>query len=374
MHIGLFIKDFAVGKKFSKNGLPTKSGAEFHGENHALQLIRCGHDVTIMAKKRYWFTKARENIKGIDLVRLHGPFRWFEIIFRLLTTHRSIDVFYVLGKASFSVWAIVLAKLMKKPVTMALTGKAEIFNGGKSWRNKIFTKCDHYIALSNEIRDGFIQEGHISPDKITVLGQGIDTKKYPVPSDAEKATIRDKHGISAEAVVILFCARIVVDKGIDTVEKIWPEIHKKYPDARLILVGGGRNEIMEELKIMSKEQDASIIIIGETDVPVEYYQLSDIYLFPSKHEGLPTTLMEAMSCGLPTVASRIGGCVDLVEDSVNGYLVDKEDADGFAEKVEKLIIDGDIRKRMGLSAASFARENCDYSKVIWRLEEILKGK
>ena len=372
MHIGLFIKDFAVGKKFSKNGLPTKSGAEFHGENHALQLIKRGHNVTIMAKKRYWFTKARENINGIDLVRLHGPFRWLEIILRLLTTHRSIDAFYILGKAGFSVWAILMAKLLKKPVTMALTGKAEIFNGSNSWRNRIFTKCDHYIALSNEIREGFIKEGHIAPEKISVLGQGIDTNKYPVPSNAEKAELRAKHGISAEAMVILFCARIVVDKGIDTVEKIWSGIHKKYPDARLVLVGGGRNEIMEELKVMSKEQDDSMIIIGETDAPVEYYQLSDIYLFPSRHEGLPTTLMEAMSCGLPTVASRIGGCVDLIEDSVNGYLVDKEDADGFAERVEELILNDDIRKTMGKSAASFAREHCDYSKVIWRLEELLK--
>ena len=75
MKIGLFVKDFAIGKKFSKDGIPTKSGAEFHAENHAKQLMRLGHQVTIMAKKRYFFTKARENIDGIDLVRLHEPSR-----------------------------------------------------------------------------------------------------------------------------------------------------------------------------------------------------------------------------------------------------------------------------------------------------------
>ena len=66
MHIGLFVKDFAVGKKFSKDGLPTKSGAEFHAENHAKQLIKRGNEVTIFAKKRYRFTKARGNRDGID--------------------------------------------------------------------------------------------------------------------------------------------------------------------------------------------------------------------------------------------------------------------------------------------------------------------
>ena len=79
MNICLLVKDFAVGKKFSKDGLPTKSGAEFHAENHARQLIALGNRVTIMAKKRYYFTAARENLDGIDLVRLHAPFRWLEI-------------------------------------------------------------------------------------------------------------------------------------------------------------------------------------------------------------------------------------------------------------------------------------------------------
>lgn len=51
MHIGLFVKDFAIGKKFSKDGLPTKSGAEFHAENHAKQLIKRGHKVSILPKK-----------------------------------------------------------------------------------------------------------------------------------------------------------------------------------------------------------------------------------------------------------------------------------------------------------------------------------
>ena len=104
MHIGLFVKDFAIGKKFSKDGLPTKSGAEFHAENHAKQLIKRGHKVSIFAKKRYWFTKSRENIECIDLVRLHAPFRWLEIICRLLTTHRDVDAFYIIGAPKFAVW------------------------------------------------------------------------------------------------------------------------------------------------------------------------------------------------------------------------------------------------------------------------------
>lgn len=61
MKIGLFVKDFAIGKKFSKDGIPTKSGAEFHAENHAKQLMRLGHHVTIMAKNDI-FSREQEKI------------------------------------------------------------------------------------------------------------------------------------------------------------------------------------------------------------------------------------------------------------------------------------------------------------------------
>lgn len=134
MNIVLLIKDFAIGKKFDKSGMPNQSGGERHGLNHAKELIRLGHHVTIMTKKKYWFTKVREVYDGgIDLIRLHGLIRWLEVFLRLLTTHRKTDAFYIIGRPKFSVWAILYAKLTDKPVTLALTGKAEVFNNKQSF-------------------------------------------------------------------------------------------------------------------------------------------------------------------------------------------------------------------------------------------------
>lgn len=374
MHIGLFVKDFAIGKKFSKNGLPTKSGAEFHAENHALQLIKRGHQVTIFAKKRMWSTKARENINGIDLVRLHEPFRGLEILFRLFTTHRDIDAFYILGTAKFAVWAILYAHFVNERVVMAITGKSEIFNKKTNWRNKLFSTCDHYIALSREIKQGFIEQGGIEDDKVTVLGQGIDTNRFPMLTDREKKVLRKYYKIDEEALVLVFCARLVPDKGIHIFAKIWPDIHKKYPQAVFLVVGGGRKDMVELLQRVSNETQGTLKVIGEVESPTPYYQIADVNVFPSKHEGLPTSLMEAMSCGVPAVVSQIGGCEDLITDGQTGYLVDKEDSDAFLKKVLYLFEHEDKRKCMGKNAAIFAKEHCDYSEIIWRLEDILAGK
>lgn len=372
MNICLLIKDFAVGKKFLPDGRPTKSGAEIHGENHALELIKLGHRVTIFTKKRFFFTKARENLNnGIDLVRLHPPFRWLEIFLRLLTTHNDIDAFYIIGTPKFSVWAILFAKIFKKPVTLALTGKAEIFDAQNGWRNKILATCTNYVATTKEIRDGFISNGKISPEKILILPHGIDTKKFPQSDESARHKLKISHGVDPNQKILLFCARIVKDKGVDTLQNVWKILHKQFPDAILFVVGGGLNHLLDELRNLSAELDNSIKVIGEVDNPAEFYRLADVYIFPSRHEGLPTSLLEAMSSGLPAVTSDIGGCEDVIFNDVNGFRVNSEDAAAFAEKISILFTDDERRKLFGSRAAKLIRDTCDFSIVVPKLAKII---
>lgn len=371
MHIGLLIKDFAVGKKFNKDGLPTKSGAEFHGENHAKQLIKQGHSVTIFAKKKYYFTKARELIDGIDLVRLHAPFRWLELIIRLLTTHSNIDAFYIIGTPKFAVWAILMARILKKPVTLALTAKMEIFNRDENWRTKILASCNHFIATSQEIGQGYRERGGVVPDKITVLPHGLDTTKYPMPTIEEKKRNRLNYGINPNAPVVVFCARIVEDKGIGVLINAWPIVHKSIPEARLIVVGGGKENLLQAMRQMSVENDDSALIIGEVERPQEFYQMGDIYLFPSRHEALPTSLIEAMSSGLTPLTCRIGGCEDVVYDNDTGFMLPVDDYQAFADKMIYLMENPDECQRMAINAHNLIYNYCDYSNVIWKLENII---
>ena len=371
MHILLLVKDFAEGTEFNKDGLPTKSGAEFHAENHALQLIKIGHKVTIMTRKRHFFVKSREIYQGIDLVRLHEPFRGLELIIRLFTTHRNIDAVYIIGKPKFVVWAILWAKIFGKNNVLSLTGKAELFNSVDNWRTRILTKCKHYIALSQEIKRGFINQGQIKEDKIVVLGQGIDTNKYKPPTVEEKIRFRNEYGIEKDALILLFCARLVPDKGIDTLKKVWEKIYTLYPNSQLIVVGGGRNDIVTDLKKLSKTLDNSIILTGEVNNTRKYYCLGDVNIFPSHHEGLPTSLMEAMSCGLPSVVSDIGGCEDLVENKVSGLRVPVDDVQGFIDGIRYLFDNKDKRHLWGNVASKFIKNNCDYEVVIKKLENII---
>ena len=374
MHIALLVKDFAVGEKFSKDGLPTKSGAEFHAENHARQLIARGHRVTIFAKKRHFYTKARENLDGIDLVRLHEPSRGTELLLRLLTTHRDVDAVYIIGTPKFAVWAILWGRFLHKPVTLALTAKMEIFAAKANWRNRIFARCTNFIATTHEIQAGFREQGGVAPERISVLAHGIDTARYTMPTQEEKEALRRAAGLAGDAHILLFCARIVRNKGIDTLLRIWPIVHLADPAARLLVVGGGKHELMQELRDMAATLDGSAIILGEVDKPDSYYRMADVYVFPSHHEALPTSLLEAMSSGLPSVVSDIGGCDDLIFDDETGCRVPTEDAEAFATRILELFRAEPKRLAMGKASRALVQRMCDYTFVAPRLEAIIRSR
>ena len=369
MNIVLLIKDFAIGKKFDKSGMPNQSGGERHGLNHAKELIRLGHHVTIMTKKKYWFTKVRETYdSGIDLIRLHGSIRWFEVFLRLLTTHRKTDAFYIIGRPKFAVWAILFAKLTGKPVTLALTGKAEIFGNNKSFREKLFASCDNYIATTHEIKESFIKDVHIDQKKISVIPHGIDTKMYPFISYEDRCIAKQQAGLDSVIPNLLFCARVAPNKGILIALEVWKQIYKHYPDSKFYIVGGGDNTLLDEARRVSEHCNNSIIVVGEVDDVTPYHRLSDVYIFPSEHEGLPTSLLESMSSGLATVCSDIGGNNDLIFDDVTGYRVPVKDVDAYINKISYLFDNPSIRIEMGKCASSYVEMHASYDVVSKEME------
>ena len=369
MNIVLLIKDFAIGKKFDKSGMPNQSGGERHGLNHAKELIRLGHHVTIMTKKKYWFTKVRETYdSGIDLIRLHGSIRWFEVFLRLLTTHRKTDAFYIIGRPKFAVWAILFAKLTGKPVTLALTGKAEIFGNNKSFREKLFASCDNYIATTHEIKESFIKDAHIDQKKISVIPHGIDTKMYPFISYEDRCIAKQQAGLDSVIPNLLFCARVAPNKGILIALEVWKQIYEHYPDSKFYIVGGGDNTLLDEARRVSEQCNNSIIVVGEVDDVTPYHRLSDVYIFPSDHEGLPTSLLESMSSGLATVCSDIGGNNDLIFDDVTGYRVPVKDVDAYINKISYLFDNPSIRIEMGKCASSYVEMHASYDVVSKEME------
>ncbi|MCH2310554.1 MAG: glycosyltransferase family 4 protein, partial [SAR202 cluster bacterium] len=149
-----------------------------------------------------------------------------------------------------------------------------------------------------------------------------------------------------------FVGRIDPIKGFGILLEM-AQILKKKNEFQLIIVGGGsiRSKELIELqsKIDSKNLSDDVVLVGS--VPHQqlktYYSAVDVFVLTSFYESLGFVILESMACATPVVASNVGGIPTLVDDSLTGFLIDENNPESFAEKVEELLIDNNLNYKMG---------------------------
>ena len=174
-----------------------------------------------------------------------------------------------------------------------------------------------------------------------VPGVGVDLEKFSKTTIDKKAKRREL-GIPEDAVLLLSVGELNHNKNHETVIRAIADMNVYY-----IIAGQGElHQHLEDL-IDSLNLRARVKLLGFRRDVKELYEAADIFVFPSFREGLSVSVMEAMASGLPCVASKIRGNTDLLENTGGGFLCDPHDASDFAEKIELLAADVELREKMG---------------------------
>lgn len=169
-----------------------------------------------------------------------------------------------------------------------------------------------------------------------------------------------------------YVGRLVPVKGVDVLLLAWSKLPSRH-QARLLLIGDGPER--PRLEAMAEELGlgSTVTFVGHSGDVESYLQSSDVYVQPSRQEGMPNSVLQAMACSLPIVATAISGNMDLVAPSKNGLLVPREDAVALSDALEKLIQDADMRQRMGEASRVRAAESYELQRVLDRLETAYRG-
>jgi D-inositol-3-phosphate glycosyltransferase len=207
------------------------------------------------------------------------------------------------------------------------------------------------------------------PERVTVVPCGVDTLRFrPMKRDR----VRCKLDLPADEPIVLFVGRIEPLKGIDVAVRAVAQLPTP---ARLLVVGGdgqdaGRKDALLELasEFGVAGRVTFLDAIPHADLPL-YYNAADVCVVPSYYESFGLVALEAMSCGLPVVASRVGGLKETVIDGHTGYLVPWRCADSFAERLGLLLSDETLRRRMGREARREA-ERFRWSEVAAQVEDV----
>lgn len=171
-----------------------------------------------------------------------------------------------------------------------------------------------------------------------VPGVGIDTRRFMVTEEekcSRRIAMREKLGIPLDATVILSVGELTHRKNHQVIIKAISKISS----VNIYYVICGRGPLRRMLEKTSKNEGVGekVKLMGFCGNIEEYYLMSDIFAFPSKQEGLPVSVIEAMASNLPIISSKIRGSIDLIEDGRNGLLIEDDNADAYAWAIIKCL-------------------------------------
>lgn len=203
------------------------------------------------------------------------------------------------------------------------------------------------VAVGSQVRDDLLSARIGRPDQYVVVPPGVELPAPPV-----RATAREALGIDPGAQVVTFVARLTAIKRPERFIEVAHLLSQRCPDALFVVAGGG--ELLDELRGLAAPLGRRVRFLGwRPDVEV-VYAASDVVVLTSDNEGMPVSLIEAATLGIPAVASRVGSVSEVVVDGETGLLAGTDPGD-LASAVERLLGEHTLREEMGRAAAVRAR-------------------
>lgn len=324
--------------------------------------------------------KMREVIEGITVFRVPSPYNFFALkelkslnkstTFKIVHAHATSCVAYpylrkICDGKKFVVHVHGTARgvlrayhhfLRHTPPRLLLQTEASLLRQSIMWR-----KADAIIAVSNSVKEELTKLYKIRPEKVHVAHNGVDPDLfYPRISSLQ---IKRKLGVDESSAMILYLGGFRPIKGTAYFIKALAEVVKNLPNAKGVFVGNIESpsekryaEIVSDLirKLNLYKNIVFVKRIPYTEMP-DYYSASDILVNTSLYESFNRAQIEAMACGKPVVSHRVGGISEVIDDGINGLLVEPGDTQCLSELITELLINKHLAKKMGEKGMEKAR-------------------
>lgn len=358
---------------------PIVGGGEKHAELLGNALIRRGAEVFVITRQRVATHRKLDCVGSIPVYRV-WPCGFDRIgkylmllpaLVMLIRLRRQYDVVYVCALRVQGVAGMLAARALGKVCVLRSEACGEMsgaFASGdlepQSWkrrlvdraialRNRLYRRADCFVAISGPIREEYLSAG-VPPERIAAIPNGVDTELHRPADAARREVLRKELGLPSGRLWI-YTGKLNRGKGLEMLLAAWSRICAERADVHLALVGGGANQFLscesDLREIIARERlEDRVTLTGYVTNVDEYLQASDGFVLPSESEAMPISLLEAFSCGLPCVATRAGGIVDVVEHERTGLLSDVADEAGLTDNLRRLLDDPDLGRALGTAA------------------------
>jgi len=364
---------------------PVVGGGETHARLLSAELRRRSVSVFVVTRHRIKTSPVFEVVDDIPVHRVPplgvprlGKYLMMGPAFmHLIKTRKEYDLIYVCGLRVLGIVGILAALLLRKRCVLRAESRGEL-SGAFIWeqldgkprpglkalfgwaikvRNYFLNKADCFLSISDVIREEYEACG-ILPGQIASITNGIDTGQFSPPTPGERDAARRRLGLP-DGCLFAYSGKLNRGKGLEFLVRVWRDWIPRHPDCKLLLIGSGAMQFLScerELRDFVKRHnlETSVLFVGNVTNVREYLWASDYFLFPSENESLGLALVEAMACGLPSIASDIGGVRDIIEDGRNGRLAPPNDAVAWTGCLNELVERSDIAQAFSVAGRETA--------------------
>lgn len=237
----------------------------------------------------------------------------------------------------------------------------------RHWLRRIQNLSGVVLANATPIRDALISEDRFAPEKLRVIHNGVDTEKF---QRAPRDRARLFPDVGNEMLVVLVGNMHSDVKGHPWLIAAAPTVVREFPEVRFVFAGDGELRPTFAAQVAQLGLESTFKFLGRrSDIP-EILASCDLAVLPSRAEGLPNAVLEYMAAGLPTIASRVGGMAELIQDGVTGLLVPAEDANALAGALLQFLRDPEQARQIANNGQRFAVENFSFERLIREIDEL----
>lgn len=367
-------------------------------------LARQGVNVTVITRRTSLEQKLQEKFRRMNIIRVKpavgmrpvgkylmlGPVVW-----ALAKERKSYDYILISDIKVLGAVGVVASKFLRKVCILRASSCGEI-DGSYAYasvrkesvsalklliirilvtlRNPILKMADAYLSIASVITCELVKGG-IPREKIVDFACGVDTEFFRPPDSATKSSLRNRLKLPEKAIFI-YTGRLAEGKGLQTLIDVWRRVVDWNGDVFLLLVGSGQGFAMScegKLKetVRAKQLEGHVRFVGKVDNVKDYLNASDCFVFPTEYEALGNSLLEAMSCGLICIATRVGGIVDVIEHGANGLLFDRGDEEGLFEAIKAVVSDRVRIQLLSERARTTIVEKFNIDRKVKALRELL---
>lgn len=337
------------------------------GETYVLslmqQLVKGGHHVILVTDDSVKFDLPFPGVMHYPLTfRSKNPLDFIRTYIKLkrIAQKHDIDIIHAQQRTA-GYFAAAIKKQLNIPFVITLH---DIWHRApfKNMHGKIFKNV---IAVSEYMRRQFIETFSANPDHVVTIYNGVDEKKYHDETSlrVRGADFRQQFSILPEENVVAIIGRVTKAKGHFDLIAAVDNIRNLTSSFRVLIIGDGPDVKGLKQFIHEKKLEDKIIFTGfQSDIP-GIMMAADIVVLPSYREAFGLSIVEATLAKKPVIASAVGGIVEIIDDKVNGLLIEPRNIDQLSEGLKQLLTDRGLRQKLGQAGYHTAIEKFTLAKM-----------